>query len=87
MVTGKTASGFEFSVDPAFTDNWEIAQLFKRQYDGDEFAFMELYPRILGSEQFERLTEHVKTPEGRIPTSAINTEMMEIINAVKEIKK
>lgn len=87
MIAGKTSTGFEYEVDLGFTDDWEIVELFKRQYDGDEFAYVELYPRILGAEQFNKLKEHARNAEGRIQTSVINDVMQEIFEAAKSIKK
>ncbi len=86
-IRGKTASGFEYELDPDVFDDWDIVTMFKRAYNGDEYAFVDIYPAVLGAEQFERLQDHVRTPDGRVKTSAVNAEVNEIFGAVKEAKK
>lgn len=42
--------------------------------------------RLLGNEQKERLKEHLRMENGRVPASKMMLEMGEILNSVKEGK-
>ena len=86
MIAGKTTSGFEFSISKDVFDDWEIIEMFKRQAEGDKFVFVELYPRVLGAEQFAALQNHVRTEDGRCPVSRLNDELLEIFSAVNAKK-
>lgn len=86
-ITGKTASGFEFELSPNIFDDWEIMELMGRVQKDDKFAIFDLFKKMLGDEQLNRLKEHCREEDGRIPLSRMNDELTEIITAQDSAKK
>lgn len=86
-ITGKTASGFDFELSPNVFDDWEIMELLGRVQREDKLAIFELFHKVLGDEQLDRLKEHCREEGGRIPLSRMNDELTEIFTAQANAKK
>lgn len=87
MVTGTTASGFAYEIDDNVGDDYEVLELMAKVRKNDTFAIFELIEKILGPEQKDRLKDHCRQPNGRVPISKINDEVVEILTAQKDLKK
>ena len=86
MIEGVTKSGFPYQIDDHIGDDYELLELMGRVRKNDTFAIFELIEKILGTEQHEKLKDHVRV-DGRVPISAMNDEIVEIFAATNEIKK
>ncbi len=85
MISGKTSSGFEFEVNGNVVDDWRvvkaIAKTQKKGIESTEGA-VDLVELILGTQE-DALCEHVAAEDGTVSTSAIMTELTEIITIAK----
>lgn len=84
MIEGKTASGFEFSVDERVVTDFTFLELLTK-LDGQ--AMMQLPGRLLGETGKAALIEHCRDEEGFVPAARISEECMEIVNLCGERNK
>ena len=83
---GKTSSGFEYELDEAALDDYELLEDLCELDDGNSAKTTSVLNRLLGKEQKDRLKEHLRTESGRVPASKMMIEIGEIFNSVKEGK-
>ena len=86
MFTGKTSSGFEFSLQDEVLDDYELLEDLCEMDEGDMTKTISVLNRLLGTEQKERLKEHLRMENGRVPASKMMNEIGEIFRNVKEGK-
>lgn len=86
MLTAKTKSGFTIEIEETSLDNQEMLDAFAKAGKGDPFALSEIIPMLLGEEGKKRLYEHLRTPEGRVPASAVESEIVELMNSINDGK-
>lgn len=81
-----TTSGFKCELEKERLDDWEFARIVAA-VEKDEGKALDLcifmMDRVLDPETAERLQEHVRTEDGRVPTSALMQELTDIINGTK----
>ena len=77
MISGKTRTGFEYTIDEEALNDYEILELMAKVRNNDVLSIFELIERLLGEEQKNRLKEHCRV-NGRVPISAINDEIVDI---------
>ena len=95
MVTGRTSSGFEYTIDERRVRSWSmIKKIAKMQDTKSDIAVygiaIELIEDLLGEEQEQRLIEHVTRIYGYDDAEVVSKEFFEIIGSVrqdKELKK
>lgn len=85
-MTGKTTSGFEYEIDGESLDDYELLEDLCELDNGDTAKTTSVLNRLLGKEQKDRLKEHLRTENGRVPASKMMIEIGEIFNSVKEGK-
>lgn len=78
MITGKTKSGFEFSVNRDDLDNWELFDAICMADEGNIAQIRKVASIILGKEQFTRLIDHLRDENGRARTTDVLSEVMEV---------
>lgn len=83
---GKTASGFEYKINKARLDNFELAEAFKKLED-DPLMFTVVTKLLLGVEQTKKLKDHVRDEDGIVPIEKMTKEIKEIMDSQPEIKK
>lgn len=83
---GKTTSGFEYELDETALDDYELLEELCELDEGDTSKTISVLNRLLGKEQKDRLKEHLRLKNGRVPASKMMHEMGEIFNSVKEGK-
>lgn len=83
---GKTTSGFEYELDEAALDDYELLEDLCELDEGDISKTISVLNRLLGKEQKDRLKEYLRSKNGRVPASKMMNEMGEIFNSVKEGK-
>lgn len=80
-----TDSGFTCKVDKTMLDDWEFAEAaMEASKGGPETLKMVMYmvDHMMPPEDAARLKDHVRTEDGRIPTSCMTQEVLEILGKV-----
>lgn len=80
MITGITASGFEYSIDPSVMDNMELLDRIV-EIDTNPLALSKVVGLVLGSEQRKALYDHLRTDDGRVPVKGVSDAIVEIFNS------
>lgn len=80
MVKGKTASGFEFEVNPGkFSDARFLMNYAKIKAGGDKTGNILLIEWVLGADAFEALCKHCEDDDGVAPIDSVLAEFKEIV--------
>lgn len=90
----KTASGFEYVIDQDALDDWELmnsmAEMTEMENSDNPLKMVPLFDRILdkllGSEQYNKLKDHLKAKDGKVKTSAIIEDFNSIMTGA-DLKK
>lgn len=89
-MTGKTKSGFRFSVDERILDDWRLLSaiaLTETQDASDQIrGAHELVSLLLGEKEKDLLDFIAKRNDGFVPSSQVTKILSEIITEVKELK-
>lgn len=80
MIEGVTKSGFQFRLDDEVTDDYDLLEDLCEIDAGNGGKIPSILTRLLGKEQKEALKNHVRTETGRVPTSRMMEELMEIFS-------
>lgn len=80
----RTASGFELEINKDTLDDWELLEDLAALEGGDRGRIVPVARRVLGPDGLSKLIEHCRTPEGRAPATAVETELFEIFKLLKE---
>ena len=51
--------------------------------DGNVFDMSRLTLRLLGKEGRKKLYDHLRTPEGRVPSTAVEREIIELMGSIQ----
>lgn len=78
-----TASGFAVDIDEAVLDDMELLDMLMATSGDNVRHLPAILGKLLGEEGKQRLYNHVRTDEGRVPYAAIDRELTEIFSAVK----
>lgn len=80
MAKGKTASGFEYSINPDVMDNMELLDAIV-EIDANPLALSQVLRMVLGDEQRKALYDHLRTEDGRVPVKAVSEAITDIFNS------
>lgn len=90
MITGKTKSGFKFSIDERIKDDWRVLSAIADCESADEskkiVGLSSLVDIILGNQKVEFLDHIAKKNDGFVPSSAVMDDVTSILNAMNELK-
>mgnify|MGYP000886141671 CR=1 FL=1 len=75
---GKTSSGFEYELN-----DYELLEDLCEMDAGNMSKMSSVMNRLIGAEQKERLKEHLRTENGRVPMSKMMIEIEEIFKNAK----
>ena len=87
MIEGKTNSGFEYSISEEVFDDYDLLQNIAEVAKGNDIYFVPVVRQLLGEEQEKALKAHLKARDGRVKTTAMTSEIVEIIQACKSAGK
>lgn len=87
MITGKTSSGFEFTLEDSAIDNWELLEMLSDIDSGNGALIVKALPMALGTEQYNALKAHMRESYKRIPASAMIKAFSEIMDSTNQAKK
>ena len=80
MIAGKTKTGFEFSIEDAALDDWELLEDLSRIDGGDLDALIPACRRLLGAEGYDALKEYCRRG-GRVKASLMQAELKAIFES------
>lgn len=87
MVTGKTKTGFAFSVDENAMNDMELVDVLADKEIDDAFRMSYILKRLLPADQRKQLYDHVRTDAGRVPVDAVVAEIEDIFAAMGDAGK
>ena len=77
MITGKTKSGFEFSVEESALDSMELLDAIM-DIDENIGTISKVVKMLLPQDQRKRLYDHLRSEHGNVPIMAVVEEIAEI---------
>lgn len=86
MITGKTTSGFEFSVQEKSLNDYRLLKVLRQIDKGRADYMVDAVGILLGDDQADRLEQFIQKRDGEVKTSAMAEEFSEIIRAVSALK-
>lgn len=87
MIEGKTASGFEYHISEDVFDDYELLQNIAELSKGNDVCFVPVVRCLIGEEQENALKAHLRKRDGRVKTTAMTTEIVEMIQACRSSGK
>lgn len=84
IIKGKTESGFEFEIEKAQLDNYELFEAIA-ELEEKPMTITKVIKLLLGDEQKKRLVDHCRGENGITSIESMNNEITEILthNQVK----
>lgn len=86
MFTGKTSSGFEFSLQDEVLDDYELLETLQDIDDDDYGKTTKMVTMLLGPAQRDALKDHVRSENGRVSAQKMLAEVMEIFESKNKSK-
>ena len=86
----KTSSGFQCEIDTEVMDDMEILDLLLEMEDNPKNSLIyynKIMKKMMDEETKNRLYDHLREENGRVPASKFATEFNEIFKALKDGKK
>lgn len=87
MTKVKTASGFVCEIEESALDDMQMLDDLVAIDAGNITAFPRVITRLLGQEGRERLYDHLRAEDGRVPIEAFGAELGEIFKALQATGK
>lgn len=85
MIKGKTKTGFDFKIEDAVLNDYELLELFA-EVDENPLLVPKLVKMILGEDQKNRLIDHVRNENGVAGVDKISIELENILTSSAETK-
>ena len=82
MITAKTESGFSIELEESSLDNMEVLDALSDLDEGNPLAMSRLVVKLLGKDGKKRLYDHLRTEDGRVPASAVESAIMELFQSI-----
>lgn len=90
MITGKTKSGFKFSIPDSRMNSLALFRTLRKMVPDtdmyDPYAVLDLPRIILGEEQEQALYDHIAKEDPEVPFDLVDREVTEILNTSREAK-
>ena len=86
MKKGKTSTGFEYELDDKALDDYELLEMLTELDEGQYGRITRVVEKLLGSEQKERLKEHVRR-NGKVSAAELMNEISEIFQSANDTLK
>lgn len=78
---GITESGFAWEIPEESVDNYELLEVLHKIDTGNYGLLPEMVDKLLGTEQRDRLKEHLRDQNGRVTTTGMVSEVMQIFKS------
>ena len=85
MIKGKTSSGFEYEIAEGSLNNYELLESIS-ELDENTLVLPKVVNLLLGKEQKDKLTNHLRTKDGIVPLDKMMNEISEIFQSKPETK-
>lgn len=85
-MTGRTKTGFEYTISDEAVDDYELLEELMKIDDGDFSGITKATRRLLGKEQLDRLKEHLRNDNGRVSAVAMMNEVSDILTGAPVLK-
>ena len=85
--TGTTQSGFSFSIPEENLDNMELLDALADLNENDPLQISRVCRLLLGKDQRRALYDHLRTPAGNVPITAVTEAIGEIFDAYGDAGK
>ena len=86
-ITGITKQGFHYSVDDTVGDDWELIEILSEMNNDEYLSVVPFAKKLLGNAQYERLKNFCRDKKtGRVLTSKMQENIMDIFNSNKKVK-
>ena len=79
---GKLKNGFEFDIDEKALDNMELIDAMAEAQDDNPAKFSKSILLLLGKDERDRLYDHIREQDGRVPIQAVSDSFVEIFQAL-----
>lgn len=84
-ITGKTKSGFSFTIDEEVRDDMELFECFIAMGKGDDSVVPDVISGLLGETQKKKLYEHCRNKKtGRVVATMVFDEVKDIMDVARE---
>ena len=90
MISGKTKSGFEFSINEHIVDDWRVARAIaesQSKKESEQIAGAVKVVNLVLGDQEEALCNHVMREDGSVPINTLMDEISEMMTIAKEKNK
>lgn len=81
MINGVTSSGFAFELDEKVINNMELVDALAECSTDNPFAISKTVKLLLGEELRQRLYDHLRTDDCRVPMEEVSKAVSEIFAA------
>lgn len=78
IAKGKTQTGFEFEIDTAKLDNYDLVE-YLADMEENPLVVPKIVRLILGDKQAKSLKEHCREKDGRVPVEKVGSELTSIL--------
>lgn len=86
MINGTTKSGFYYEISDDQLDDYELLETICEVDNGNNVLIPKVAELVLGKKQLSELKEHLRNENGRVKTSDMFREIMEIMKGNDEGK-
>jgi hypothetical protein len=90
MITGKTQTGFEFSIDEKVADDMEFVDAVADCMSGEDakatMGLSLVINKLFGMKEKKKLYDHCRTEDGRVPIEKLSAEITDMFSAIGENK-
>lgn len=86
MINGTTRSGFYYEISDDQLDDYELLETICEVDNGNNTLIPKVAELVLGKKQLSELKEHLRNENGRVKTSDMFREIMEIMKGNDEGK-
>ena len=75
---GKLKNGFEFDIDEKALDNMDLIDAMAEAQDDNPAKFSKAILLLLGKDERDRLYDHIREKDGRVPIQSVADSFVEI---------
>lgn len=79
MISGTTSSGFYYEISDENLDDYELLETICEVDNGNNALIPKVAELVLGKDQINALKEHLRNENGRVKTTEMFREIMEIM--------
>ena len=84
MITGKTATGFEFAFSQDVVNDMRMLRAIGKMENGDAESIDYVGKKLLGQDKYDKLLDHIQTEDGRQPIDALLKEISDMFAAFQQ---